>query len=179
MIHLEDIAESILQGKPLLPLLKDSSENGIFNALSDLGMADIEIQAVLEELLLNAREHGQNKNIMIYMGCHVGWFFAVIRDQGPGIHMTLPKNPRLADTKGKSAAALIRLAVEEGITGTGTVGRGIGLHILSELVSSRRAESLVISDGGLFVQVGDVFLERYARIPTDGTLVAIKVEIQK
>jgi hypothetical protein len=176
-MNLEDIAESIIHHKPLLPAIPSASNNGIFNAMRDLSVTDLEIQAVLEELLLNAQEHGQGRGVTIYMGRHLGWFFVAIRDEGPGIHATLPKNPRLADTQGKSAAALIRLAVEEGISGTGSIGRGIGLCLLSELVHLRRAESLIISDGGLFVQVGDIFLERGARLSIHGALVAFKIEV--
>ncbi len=174
---LEDIVESIMQSRPLLPRIREASENGIFEGLQDLGINDAEIQSVLEELLLNAREHGQSKAIAIHLASHLGWFYAAIRDEGPGIQATLPKNPRLADTLGKSAAALTRLAAEEGITGTGIPGRGIGLHLLSEFVRTRKAESLILSDGGLFVQVSDIFLERAAKKSIQGTLIAFKVEL--
>lgn len=176
-MNLEDIADSITQKRPLIPAVPSPTENGLFEALKDLGIADTEIQVVLEELLLNAKEHGQSLGLSVHLARHLGWLFAVVRDEGPGIHATLPKNPRLADTQGKSAAALVRLSAEEGITGTGTLGRGIRLHLLSELVRSRRAESLILSDGGLFVQVADVFLERAARHPIQGTLAAFKVEV--
>lgn len=56
-------------------------------------------------------------------------------------------------------------------------GRGIGLHLLSDMIRTRRGESLILSDGGLFVQVADLYLERRARTPIDGTIVAFKVEV--
>ncbi len=176
-VNLEDLAESIVKDRPLIPAIPSATDNGIFDRLHNLSVSDTEIMVVLEELLLNAQEHGQRKAIAVHIEKHLGWLIAAVRDQGPGIHATLPLNPRLSDTLGKSAAALTRLATEEGITGTGTHGRGIGLHLLSEVIRSRNGESLVLSDGGLFVQVGDLYLERKARFPILGTLVAFKVEI--
>ena len=64
-----------------------------------------------------------------------------------------------ADVKGKAAAALVRLACEEGVTGTGVKGRGIGLHLFSDFIRKRNGEGLVFSDGGLFVQVGNVLAD--------------------
>ena len=85
---------------------------------------------------------------------------------------------RLSDTKGKRAAALIRLALEEGITGTGTVGRGVGLFLVSSYVARTSSELLVCSDGGLVVQKGKHFTELSQEPSIQGSLILVRVRIK-
>jgi signal transduction histidine kinase len=173
-MNLEDIAESVIKGRPLIDEVRPADENSLFAAFGALQVHDSEAQTVLEELLLNAREHGKNQGLRLFLSKHLGTAYFVIKDEGRGIHDTVPQNPRLSDVKGKAAAAIIRLACEEGVSGTGVRGRGIGLHLFSQFIKKRQGEGLVLSDGGLFVQVGDVFLERTSQHDIQGTLIALR-----
>ncbi len=175
-MNLEDLVDSILQNAPLIKPLSLPSERQMYDTLTNLGIVDHSLLSVLDELYLNAKEHGSEK-IQIYITKVFNHFYFVITDLGSGIHSTLPKNKKLSDTLGKSASALIRLACEEGITGTGVVGRGIGLHLLSDFVKNRRAESLILSDKGLMIQIGSLYMEKESRQSIAGTLVALKLAL--
>lgn len=98
-----------------------------------------------------------------------------LEDYGPGIHTTLPANARLSDLKGKKSSSLLRLALEEGITGTAQIGRGLGLFYLSRLVADNHAETLLASNCGLVIQHGDVFYEKDLKNDISRNLIIIKI----
>ena len=175
-MQLEDIVQSVIDGKSLIAQLPGTTDQALFDFMKDSGFSSRhELMTVFEERLINAREHGGGKSLAVFAQKLMGFLYFVIVDRGPGIHTTLPRNPHLSDTKGKSPMALIRLAMEEGITGTSVVGRGVGLYLLSDYINRNGGEAILISDGGLVVQVRDVSMQEKSSHPWDGTLIAVKV----
>jgi hypothetical protein len=172
MFALEDFAESILKGQSFVQELEQVRDQDLYQLVSDLTITDTQLVVVMEELLMNAREHGASP-IRIFAGKRFGKFYFSVWDLGNGIHSTIPNNKFLSDTRDKSASAVIRLACEEGITGTGILGRGVGLHLMSSFCKERREECLLLSDGGFVLQMGDQFFEK-AHPPIQGTLVCLR-----
>ena len=71
MINLEDLASSRLAKKSLIPKLTGTSDQDLYHLTTTIGIQDLEITLILEELLINAREHGK-KNVQVYGGKHLG-----------------------------------------------------------------------------------------------------------
>ena len=98
-----------------------------------MGAANIrpEVVEVFSELVNNAAEHGAADEEEAH--AHVRWmphrrgyaFDMVVSDQGPGIRVTLERNPTLPPVENDAEA--IGLAVQELVSGTGAPNRGIGL----------------------------------------------------
>jgi len=131
-----DLTEILNPGSALfakLQTLIPLNDESLFNLITSLGIKSQNLENVLTELMINSDEHGGGINIFLYGHWGKKLFF-VFQDQGEGIHETIPKNQRLSDTRGKSSVSLLRLAMEEGITGTGTIGRGMGLFYLAQFV---------------------------------------------
>lgn len=168
--------ESILQAKPFCPPLKSNSDQALYEKLTALGISSAPLINVLEELVINGREHGV-KGLQIYCAIEGKHLLFATSDKGPGIHQTVPRNPKLADTINKTPAAIIRLALEEGITGTGVTGRGVGLYLLSEYVRRTGSEAIVCSDGGLVRQQGAKFHEESSSKNWDGCIICLKAQI--
>lgn len=178
-MDLETVAQSILDGKPLIPKLSGSTDQILFEAMNKLGIHMADLSTVLEELLLNAREHGK-KSVSVHLGRVLNSLFFAVRDEGVGIHETLPNNIKLSDTRSKSAAALMRLACEEGISGTGTVGRGVGLYLASKYCKDHNAEMLLMCDAGKLLQLQNYFLEKNMLSSEfiNGTLVCLRIPLE-
>lgn len=176
-MNIEDIASSITASRPLLDLLHESTDEALYQGLKNLECNDIDLLTVLEELLLNAREHGKPP-VRLFLSKRIGGtLYFTIDDQGVGIHETIPHNPNLSDTRNKSPSSIVRLACEEGITGTGQKGRGVGLYLLSSFCRVRNAEMLIRTDAEQVMQVHDVFLEKKLSQSMTGTLICLKVKI--
>lgn len=150
------------------------TDQTLFDLMASLNIKSQDLLIVLEELLMNSMEHGNSSPTFFYSTGEV--LFFVLRDKGMGIHENIPQNPRLSDTKGKSTTSILRLALEEGITGTGTVGRGMGLFYLSKFVSEHDAEAIVASNQGYIHQNRHQFLEHTTANDTGGTIVILKVK---
>lgn len=71
--------------------------------------------------------------------------------------------------------SILRLSLEEGISGTGQIGRGIGLYYLSRLVQETGGECLIASDRGTVVQSGSQFFEKSLSQDTKGSVVVLKM----
>lgn len=176
-MNLEDLALSILDDKPLIAELPDSTDQALFDAATLSGLSShTDLMVVLEELLLNAREHGKDSP-RVYLAVQDGWIYYAVTDLGSGIHQTIPANPKLSDTRGKATTALLRLACEEGITGTGTLGRGVGLYLLAQYCSKQNAEGYLWSNGGVLRIIGSQFQESLSNEPITGTIVCLKNKV--
>ncbi len=160
MYLLEDELKKIIDHQTKLTCLVNPTDQTIYeNLTTDLGLKSQDLLIVLEELLANSLEHG-SLPIHYYFGQQLKYYIFCIEDFGSGIHTTIPKNSRLSDTKDKSSMSIIRLSLEEGISGTGTVGRGMGLYYLSKLIKEKGAEGLVASNSGLVIQRDNYFIEK-------------------
>ncbi len=166
--------EQIIAGQ-LSPTIESTDDSGLFDLFQRMNIQSLSVQILCEELLLNAKEHGKGP-VRTFARRDADRIQVALLDSGPGIHVTVPRNPRLADLGGKSPSAILRMAVEEGITGTGTLGRGVGLSLLARTIRERGGEAVLISDGGLLVQVGEVFQGPPSRYDLAGTLAAFEVE---
>jgi two-component sensor histidine kinase len=173
-VELSRFVEQILSSQ-IAPRLRQTDDSRLFQLLQELGITSLSVQLVCEELFLNAQEHGQTA-VQTFAVRQADRLYLAFLDRGPGIHQTLPRNPRLSDLRGKSASSLLRLSVEEGITGTGVLGRGVGLSLLSRLIQEQNGEAVLISDGGLLVQVGQVSQNPPSLFQLEGTLVAFTLE---
>ena len=174
MQAVESIFQSALENKLSFDVVTAVTEDKLFDLVTKLGIKSQGLIIVLEELIINSVEHG-NGRPDLYFECESGLLTFIMRDRGVGIHEQIPRNPRLSDTKGKSTSSILRLALEEGITGTGVVGRGMGLYYLSKFVVDHDANCLVASNRGYVVQSRDVFHERSTNKDVDGTIVILQV----
>lgn len=160
MFLLEDEFKKIIDHQTNLACLVNPTDRTIYEIVTtDLGLKSQDLLIVLEELLANSQEHGALP-INFYFGQHSEYYIFCIEDFGPGIHTTIPKNSRLSDTKDKSSMSIIRLSLEEGISGTGTLGRGMGLYYLSKLIRDKGTECLVASNSGVVIQKSDYYIEK-------------------
>jgi hypothetical protein len=177
LIFIEDYFNQIIK-KQINPNLINPSDNDIFELCKGQNIKSQELLVVLEELLFNSEEHGQ-RPINLYYTKFLGYVILAIEDFGKGIHITLPCNQRLSDIKGKKSSSILRLSLEEGITGTGQIGRGLGLFYLSKFLSENNAEGLVASNSGLVIQNCNIFYEKELLEDIDRNLVIIKVSANR
>ncbi|MBK7961385.1 MAG: hypothetical protein IPK04_09415 [Bdellovibrionales bacterium] len=173
VIFIEDYFDQIIN-KEVVPILINPTDIDIYELFQTQKIRSQEFLIVLDELLFNSEEHGQ-RPINLYLKKSFGSLVVAIEDFGQGIHTTLPCNQRLSDIKGKKSSSILRLSLEEGITGTGQVGRGLGLFYLSEFVLEKSAECLVASDSGLVIQSAQIFYERALAADICRNLIVIKV----
>lgn len=170
---IEDVFHSIVHPPALIDTVSEVSDNGLFNAYSQMGINDTELLVVMEEILINAQEHGK-KDIQLFMGHQLDFYFFACQDKGSGIHKTLPKNPALADLSKAKTGALLRAACEEHITGTGVLGRGLGLYLLSDFCEKRKAEFLIASDFAILIKNHNIFMQKEMDIDIPGTIICLK-----
>lgn len=173
-MSLEEILNQALQKTLPFKALDPVTDQSLYELVRGLGVKSQELLIVLEELLMNSQEHGGGHPRLFYDVSDDQLCF-LLRDDGQGIHQHVPRNPRLSDTKGKATTSILRLALEEGITGTGTIGRGMGLFYLSKFVSEHGAESLVASDQGMILQQGGQFYEKLTSCEIEGTMILVRV----
>ena len=152
----------------------EAADSKLFDAYEKLNLNDTFLLSVVEELLMNSLEHGLTP-IEIFFSKKEATVFFGIWDRGTGIHNTLPRNPKLSDTKDKTSAALVRLSLEEHITGTGQVGRGVGLGLLSKYVKRSDSELLIWSNGAWVMQAKDCYFEQPSSQNVDGTMILLSV----
>ncbi|MEQ1665940.1 MAG: hypothetical protein ABL927_11245 [Bdellovibrionales bacterium] len=171
---LEDVFREILNNKTNLKLIINPTEDQIFRLVSEFGFKSYNFSLVLDELLINSIEHGKPP-INFYYGQNQEYYYFGVLDFGPGIHETVPRNERLRDTKNKASTAIIRLSLEEGITGTSVVGRGMGLSILSKFIQNSDSEVLIASNSGYVKQVGSNFFEKKLNNDIRANLIALKI----
>ncbi len=179
MMKLENIFLKILKNRSPSKQIKRviADETSLFDEYQHFQINDVEVLVVMEELLLNSYEHGRKQKIEIFMGKIKDEFIFIIRDEGEGIHNTVPKNPKLVDIKNKSSSAIARIACEEGISGTGIVGRGLGLHLLSQLCTKKNGDILIACNAEVLVQSGDQFLQKKQFENIIGTFVCFKIRV--
>lgn len=153
-----------------------ANESALYDTLQQEGIQNLELQILLEELLINSFEHAKDQKVELYFANILNSSYFAIKDSGPGIHRTVPINKNLSDLKNKNPSAIIRMSCEEGITGTGVIGRGIGLSLLQNFCIQNPAESILWSDTGWVLQTGSLFYERQGSpVPEiNGTLIALK-----
>ena len=154
--------------------IKPLDDQKLFDLARELGIRSQDFIIVLEELLINCQEHGDGIASMQYAVADDLFIFR-LSDRGSGIHRSIPRNPRLSDTLGKASSSILRLALEEGITGTGQIGRGMGLSLLSQFVRRSSTEAIIASDHGCVTQQGDRFSECILQKDVLGTVVLLKV----
>jgi hypothetical protein len=159
MFFSEGLFESFLKQASDLQELTPISDAVLFDFLKKSRLRSQELEIVLQDLLMNAQEHGSSP-IQFLHGRDKGVSSFLLCDHGAGIHQTVPENIRLSDLKGKSSSSIIRLFLEEGITGTGQDGRRMGLYYLSRLVSEKNAEALIASDSRVIIQRGTLFFQK-------------------
>lgn len=160
MYLIEDIFQAICQDQCALGRMANPTDQDLFDFfVNQWEIKNLNFILVLEELLINAREHG-GPPINLYYGQMGEYFLIALEDFGRGIHQTLPCNPRLADLKGKKTSGILRISLEEGITGTGIIGRGMGLFYLMEFISANNGEALLASDAGILIQNSNNFFSK-------------------
>lgn len=174
MNFIEDYFLSIVGNKSPLKKIENFNESMLYDFYQQLNFNSHDLLIVLEELLINCVEHGQSDTTFYFDKKFDIHTFAVC-DSGQGIHTTVPKNINLKDIKGKSSTSIIRLSLEEGITGTSKIGRGMGLHYLSKLVSQKNATALISSNSGLVIQQGDYFSEKKLNFEIAGNIIILQI----
>lgn len=140
----------------LLKKIDKANEYTIYDTLQSAEIKSQDLIIVLEELFINSTEHGKSNPDFYFDKIDDYYFFAVI-DYGAGIHTTVPKNNNLSDLKLKTSSSIIRMSLEQGITGTGQAGRGQGLFYLNTIVQQKNGYSLIASNSGLVLQNKNVF----------------------
>ena len=174
MKSIEDIFTSIFSNNHGLKVIESLTDENLFKFYLENSFNSQDLLIVLEELVINSQEHAKSEIVFMY-GRENDYFTIVLIDKVAGIHTTIPNNSRLQDVKGKSSASILRLAVEEGISGTGVIGRGMGLYYLSKLVKEKKAIALLASNGGQIVQQGDYFYEKNLSNDIPGTCIILLI----
>jgi len=159
MQFIEDVFEAIVSGQTQLKKIDSIDDQKLYDFYLSIGAKSQDLLVVLEELLINSQEHGKNPISFYYDKLMNVFTFAVV-DSGFGIHSTVPNNVHLKDVRGKSSSSILRLSLEEGISGTGQVGRGMGLYYLSKLATEKKATVLLSSNAGLVIQQSNLIYEK-------------------
>lgn len=172
-----DIAGNILYKSSSLTQLSSTSDEALANAFVNVDIQnDPDLINACEELLLNGREHGK-ENVSVFLEKEGHIFIFAIRDFGDGIHQTIPRNPRLKDTSYASASKILNLACEQGVSGTGDPGRGVGLYELTAFCEKRQADALIMSDSATLIFNKQKSPQILSRPDIKGTLVILKVKV--
>jgi hypothetical protein len=173
-MNIENLFYSVAGDNSPFPALPASDEDSIFDKFNELGISSNELMVVVEEVLINAKEHGKEP-VNLYINKVLDYVYIVVSDSGMGIHNTIPENKNLKDTKDKNTSSILRLSLEEGITGTGVKGRGVGLFLLSDFCKNTDSELIIGSDSGLVYQQKDLFYTKEDRsIDIKGSIVCLK-----
>ena len=175
----------------VLPLTRFTSEpevenlaNHALEALqnSDLGAPNLYqvVSEIFAELALNAVQHaaspvGAFGLIQFYQGEIRRRFVCTVADGGIGIRASLERNPSLRRRVPYDWAA-IKLAVKEGVSGTGSERRGIGLYGVAEDMRQADRQLIIHSGIGMLLRTGisDTPANR-ARVLYPGTLVSASI----
>ncbi len=150
------VFNSILEDNSILKKIDNANEYTIYESLISEKIKSQDLAIVLEELFINSTEHGKSNPNFYFDKINDFYFFAII-DYGSGIHTTIPKNNNLSDLKLKTSSSIIRLSLEQGITGTGQIGRGQGLFYLNTLIQQKSGMALIASNSGLVLQDKNIF----------------------
>ena len=151
----------------ILPLARFCTEadvervaNQALDALSKAGMGSANlyplISEIFAELALNAVQHAESEVgafglIQFYESQNGRRFVCAVADGGIGIRRSLEKNPALRDRVPYDWAA-IEVAIQEGVSGTGSKTRGIGLYGVAEDMR-KEGRQLIIHSGIGMLQI--------------------------
>jgi anti-sigma regulatory factor (Ser/Thr protein kinase) len=169
----------------ILPLTRFHTEanvdhiaNEALDSLSNAGVGSANLYPVVSEifaeLALNAVQHSESEIgafglIQFYESEHGRRFVCVVADGGIGIRQSLARNPDLRERVPYDWVA-IEVALQEGVSGTGSRTRGIGLYGVAE--DMRKAGRQLIIHSGIGMLQTSEEMERAARRTTlfPGTL---------
>ncbi len=116
------------------------------------------VSEVFAELAMNAAQHSQSEIgafglIQFYEYADQRRFVCAVADAGIGIRKSLERNPELADRVAYDWTA-IELALNEGVSGTGSATRGIGLFGVADDMSKPGRQLIIHSGIGMLQAVG-------------------------
>ena|SRR3990167_9944782 len=166
------------------PSLKSGSldEETIYNVSlpAPAGISD-SLMACLEELAMNAKEHGSPPYQFNYLLEEDRLTYA-IEDNGLGICKKLKDGLKDRLPEKISCGAMLRLVLEEGVSSTNIPGRGQGLNIVNGFVETSNGELYIRTNHGeLFkkqVQNSRFEISTYeCREHFAGTLVVLSIPI--
>lgn len=174
----------------ILPLTRFRSEADVEalanSALEALGRAGVGsanlypvVSEVFAELALNAVQHAESRIgalglIQFYESQSGRRFVCTVADGGIGIRQSLVRNPNLADKVAYDWDA-IELALEEGVTGTSSRTRGIGLYGVAEDMRKPGRQLIVHSGIGMLLMNDGVQNEPQRTSLFPGTLVSASI----
>jgi hypothetical protein len=158
----------------------DTVSNQVLERLQDshLGSANLYpvVSEVFAELALNAVQHSDSSIaafglIQFYQSESGRRFICAVADGGIGIRASLEKNPGLRQRVPYEWNA-IDLALEEGVSGTGSPSRGIGLFGVADEMSKPGRQLIIHSGNGLLIAGGNSSKPHATRcaVPFPGTL---------
>ena len=150
--------------------------------VSAMGAANLYpvVAEVFAELALNAVQHSESPIgalglVQFYEYAAASRFVCAVADGGIGIRASLQRNPELRRRASYDWTA-IEVAVEEGVSGTGSQRRGIGLFgVVEEMRHPGR--QLIMHSGKGMLRTGESALSRAERIeiPFPGTLASASI----
>lgn len=136
------------------------------------------VAEVFAELVMNAVQHSQSEIgclglIQFYQSESGERFVCAVADGGIGIKASLESNPDLRHRATYDWTA-IEMALEEGISGTGSSRRGIGLFGVAEDMAKPGRQLIIHSGIGLLRRTGGGARSEATRTPVrfPGTLVS-------
>lgn len=175
---IENLFDQVLKSSNSFDEIKNISDHELFEFYNKYSLKNQNLLVVLEELIMNSVEHAKCAPDFLYKKNNNEFIF-IIKDAGVGIHETVPKNPNLSDTLGKTSTSIIRLSFEESITGTGQKGRGMGLYYLSRLVSETKGQCLVASDSGFVVKSSEVYTEKVLSTDIKQNIIILMINLNE
>ncbi|MFZ0248291.1 hypothetical protein [Candidatus Binatus sp.] len=158
----------------------DTVANQVLERLQDsnIGAANLYpvVSEVFAELALNAVQHSDSSIaafglIQFYQSETGRRFICAVADGGIGIRASLERNPALRRRAPYEWTA-IDLALEEGVSGTGSPSRGIGLFGVADEMTKPGRQLIIHSGNGLLLAGGNSPNTRATRcaVPFPGTL---------
>jgi hypothetical protein len=163
----------------------DVVANEVLDRLQDskIGSANLYpvVSEVFAELALNAVQHSDSSIaafglIQFYESESGRRFICAVADGGIGIRATLERNPGLRQRVPYEWNA-IDLALEEGVSGTGSPSRGIGLYGVADEMTKPGRQLIIHSGNGLLIAGGNSKQTRATRcaVPFPGTLTVASI----
>jgi anti-sigma regulatory factor (Ser/Thr protein kinase) len=163
----------------------DQIANQASERLSAAGVGAVNLYSVVAEvfaeLAMNAVQHSQSEIgclglIQFYQSESGERFVCVVADGGIGIKASLEANPDLRRRATYDWTA-IEMALEEGISGTGSSRRGIGLFGVAEDMAKPGRQLIIHSGIGLLRRTGGGARSAATRTPVrfPGTLVSASI----
>jgi anti-sigma regulatory factor (Ser/Thr protein kinase) len=158
----------------------DTVANEVLDRLQDSNIGSTNLYPVVSEvfaeLALNAVQHSDSSIaafglIQFYQSESGRRFICAVADGGIGIRASLERNPGLRRRVPYEWTA-IDLALEEGVSGTGSPSRGIGLFGVSDEMSRPGRQLIIHSGNGLLIAGGTSTQTQATRcaVPFPGTL---------